>query len=69
MPLSPPSYVTVLRERFKQVASLAKEELGACQGAQKRRYDSHVKVRQVQGGQRILLLLPLVKNPSSTLKV
>lgn len=44
-----------MREKFRQVATLAKEELGATQAAQ---YDAQVQLWEFAPGQNILLLLP-----------
>lgn len=47
LPLSPSTYVMALRERFKQVVSLAKEELEAYQVAKKRQCNT---IHQSKGG-------------------
>lgn len=50
--------MTALREKFKQVVALAKEEFGAAKGPPKRCCSSKVKHREFQPGQQVLLLLP-----------
>ena len=55
-------YVTELRERLEDSLKLAQEELEKSQKRYKRHYDRKAKPRQLEVGDRVLILLPTDSN-------
>lgn len=55
-------YVLEMRDRLERYRKVAQEDLRQAQQAQKKWYDQHTRTRELQPGQKVLLLLPTSTN-------
>ena len=56
------THVITMRNRLSEMAKLAQDNLKQAQGRQKRYYDSGARLRSVEQGDEVLVLLPMQTN-------